>query len=549
MTVSGDLATIDLADLLQNIQVHSRTGTLTLVSDDGKSKVFFRDGNVALMAADGRVPLAERLVAAGLVTKRKVEAADKKRGRRCVVEVLVAARVLTFETAKQAAEEFLAEDIANLIAAAHGEFQFEEQKDPGRGFDADEASLQLALPVAPLILEATRRVDHWAEIKKFLPSESMHFQVRSGARCPAEIEDPEFAAQILEALDGSRSVKEVADLFPHRRFLCHKLLADFARDRIARPTGTEDLLALAQAAEENDPGRARQLVRRALEREPHHLELLAAEARLAEALDDDAAAAEARKLMAHLHLEGGRSDEALQELDRAKKLAPTDASLWERSLALLLAQGRRDEAIGDGLQLVAMHRGPGLHVRAKEVLERLLRVAPDDDQLHVELARCRVDCGESQEAVKQLARRGKVLVQKQDYVNARLLYEEILDIEPGNREATVSIEMIDKEIYQRRRERKRRLVRLFLTGLGVASFGAASCVELAAQFAAVETHSLISKERMIEQRQYEDAIVLWNAMRERHRFSLTAAFEVPRYVADLRARQQEGSMFEIDRGK
>lgn len=549
MTVSGDLATIDLADLLQNIQVHSRTGTLALVSEDGQAKVFFRDGNVALMASDGRVSLVERLVAAGLLARRKLDAVEKKRGRRCAVEVLVAAKVLTFEAVKEAAEEFLAEDIANLIASARGEFQFEEQKEPGRGFDADEASLQLALPVATSILEATRRVDHWVEIRKFLPSETMHFQVRSGARCPSEIEDPELAEQILQALDGTRSVKEVADLFPHRRFHCYKLMADFVRDRIARPTGTEDLLELAQGVEADDPARSRVLVRRGLEREPHHLELLAAEARLSEELADEASAAAARKLSAHLHLEAGHWEAGLQELDRAKQLTPADQSLWERSLAVLLTQGRREEAFCDGMHLVGLYRGPGLHVRAKEVLERLLRIEPDNDQLHVEYARCRVDCGEPQDALKLLARRGKILIQKQDYTAARTMYEEALDIEPGNREASVSIEMIDKEIFVRRRERKRRLVRLCLTGIGVAVSGVALCIELAARFACVETHSLISKERMIEQRQYQDAIVLWNGVRDRHRWSLTARFEVPRYVADLQERMQETTMIELDPGK
>src|SRR6185436_1228590 len=119
---------------------------------------------------------------------------------------------------------------------------------------------------------------------KFLPSDSMHFQVRSGATCRAEVEDPELAAAILEALDGSRSVKEVADLFPNRRFLTYKLLADFVRDRVARPTSAGDLLELAAGTEAVDPARARQLVKRGLASEPHHLELLAAEARLCEAL-------------------------------------------------------------------------------------------------------------------------------------------------------------------------------------------------------------------------------------------------------------------------
>ena len=547
MTVSGDLATIDLADLLQNIQVHARTGTLTLVSEEGRSRVFFRDGNVAAMTCDGRAPLVERLVAAGLLSPRKLDAAKKKQrgSRRCTAEILVGARVLSAEALLAAAEDFLTEDVANLVAAAQGAFEFAEGDAVPKGFDADEVSLPLALPVAPLILEATRRVDHWVEIRKFVPTDAMHFVVREGARIRDDVEDHELAEQLMATLDGSRSVREVAERFPNRRFLCYKLLADLVRDRVARPATADDLLELATVAEPADAARARELVRRGLDMEPHHGELLVAEARLCERLGDATGAVTARKLAAHLHLEAGRADEALQELEHAKALVPSDPSLWERSFAVAIAQGRRDDALHDGMHLVTLYRGPGLHVRARDVLERMLRIDPDDAMLHVELARCRVDCGQAQDATRQLLRRGKVLIGRQDYATARLLYEELLTIEPGNREASLSIEMIDKEIFLHRRERQRRLVRLLLTGCFVAALGIAFGVELVARRACLETHSLISRERMVEQGQYEEAIVLWNAMRERHRWSLTAIFDVPRYVADLRARLQETSMVEL----
>ncbi|MBZ0154059.1 MAG: DUF4388 domain-containing protein, partial [Planctomycetes bacterium] len=75
MTVSGDLATIDLADLLQNIEGHSRTGTLTLLSDAGEARLFFRDGRVAMLARDGRTPFVDMLVATGHVTQRRLDGA------------------------------------------------------------------------------------------------------------------------------------------------------------------------------------------------------------------------------------------------------------------------------------------------------------------------------------------------------------------------------------------------------------------------------------------------------------------------------------------
>src|SRR5690606_2067095 len=122
--------------------------------------------------------------------------------------------------------------------------------------------------------------------RKFVPTDAMHFVARDGARIRDDVEDPELVEHMLAALDGSRSVRELAELFPNRRFLCYKLLADLVRDRVARPATADDLLEQALVAEAEDPLRARELVRRGLDMEPHHCELLAAEARLCEQLQD-----------------------------------------------------------------------------------------------------------------------------------------------------------------------------------------------------------------------------------------------------------------------
>lgn len=538
MTVSGDLASIDLADLLQNIQVHNRTGTLTLRGENTTARVFFRDGNIALLGADDRAPLVETLVSSGLVPARKLELARKKqRGtKRTLAEILVNGKAITADQLWSAAEEYLTEDVVNLIAAASGEFQFEEGADPGAGFDEDEASLMLALPVAPLILEATRRIDHWAEIRKFIPSASMHFQARDGARCREDVEDPELAAALLQSLDGGSSIKEIADRFANQRFLTYKLLAEFVRDRLARPTSADDLLAIAEHVEGSDAARARQLVRRGLDAEPHHADLIAAEARLAEKLGDPAAAAAASKLLAHLRLESGHTEEALQHLENAKRLTPADPTVWERTLALALTQGRRQDAVAEGMQLVALYRAPGLHSRAKDVLEKLLKVEPDSLELHVEYSRTRVDCGESPEAIKYLLRQGKALVAREDYDRARVLYGEALDHDPNNREAALSIEMIDKEIFARRRERKRRAIRTVIAAAIALVLGAALVAEIVARVAVVEARSLISRERMIEQRQYLEVIRLLEQVQAEHAWTPTAWYDVARQIDDLQQR-------------
>jgi tetratricopeptide (TPR) repeat protein len=541
MGVSGDLSTIDLADLLQNIEAHSRTGTLSLHADEGESRLFFRAGRVALMSRSGRPAFADSLVACGQLTPRRLDAARRKQkgGKRCLAEILVGARAFTFEALHELAELRLREDVADLIADARGEFEFTEAEEPEPDFDPDEISLKLSLAVAPLVLEATRRIDHWAEIRKFVPTDTMHFRVREGARVPANVEDAELAAEVLRVLDGSRSALEVVATFPDRRFQAYKLLGELVRDRIARPVTGDDLLTLATAARATDAERARMLARRALDAEPHHVGLLTLEATLAEELADTAGASAAHKLLAHLHSEAGRTDQCAVALAEAKRLTPNDPSLWERTLQLALAQGRRQDAIRDGMRLVELYRGPGLHPRAKAVLDRLLCVEPDAVDLHVEFARTTVDCGEAEEAIRHLSRRGKSLVGAGNYVAARALYSEILAIDPNHNEAAVSVEMIDKEEFARRRERRRRvLFGMAMAGV-IAVIGTFVCVEVLVRIACIEVRSMVSRERMIEYGHYDDAIAVWERVRAEHPLAPTTWFDLPRVIADLEERREE----------
>jgi hypothetical protein len=129
----------------------------------------------------------------------------------------------------------------------------------------------------------------------------------------------------------------------------------------------------------------------------------------------------------------------------------------------------------------------------------------------------------------------------QHCLGARTIYAEILAIDPNHNEATISIEMIDKEEFARRRERRRRI--LFATGLGavVAAFGTALVLEVSARIACIEARSLLSRERVIEQGHYQDAIAVWQRVRSDHPWTPTAWFDLPRQIADLEERAAEAA--------
>jgi tetratricopeptide (TPR) repeat protein len=313
-------------------------------------------------------------------------------------------------------------------------------------------------------------------------------------------------------------------------------MARFVRDRLVRAAGAEDLVAVAGSLEQQQPEQARRIIARGLEVEPHHLGLLALEAGLAGRLDDPKAAANAQKLIAHVLAEAGDTARSREALLVARTLDPSDAAIRERILALDLDEGRFAEAVQDGMQLVALYRAPGLHAKAREVLERLVEADPISLEIRLELARSQVDSGDPEAAIDGLSRHGKKLVSREDYVDARRVYEEVLTIGPRHKAAKLALEMIDKQIFAQRRERRRRIKRFALASFGGIALGALLTFEVAARIDLVRTTRAIAREELIEQRRYADAIHSFEELAKRHPLTATVLFDVQSRIDDLKAK-------------
>jgi len=188
------------------------------------------------------------------------------------------------------------------------------------------------------------------------------------------------------------------------------------------------------------------------------------------------------------------------------------------------------------MQLVALYRKPGLHSKAREVLERLVEAEPQSLPLRLEWARSEVDSGDPDEAVEGLTRHGRKLVSHERYVEARQAFEEILAIRPTQKDARRALEMIDQQIYQRRRARARR-VRRFAIGTLVATALAALLVrEFVAQADLAETSSAVAHDELLELHLYDQALREFRDVATRHPWTLTSFLGVQRRIDDLQAK-------------
>lgn len=543
MTIQGDLSTLQLADLLQSLENGAKSGLLGVHGPDGERRLYFKDGKLALFASEGRPALVEVLVACGVLSEKQLEAARRKRRgtRRSLGQTLVEERRITADELRGIAEARLLDEACELVAAENEAFRFEEGPPPRGVFDPEERRLDLAIASGPLLMESARREDHWRLIRARIPSDSAHYlPARDPGRGPqAEAAEP-LREVLLARLDGTRSVAEAMARFPHQRFEAYRLLAELVEAGSVRMARPEDMLRLVREHAPRDARRAWELLERALARSPQDRALLVERALVGEDLGQLEEAAEALKILAHLHLEHGERDEARRRLDDAKRLVARDAAVWERSFQLALEQERFEDAERDGRHLAELYRSPGLHRKAWKVFETLARLAPDSFPLASELARSQADSGEPALAIEGLEAHARRALERADDAGARQAFEEILRFDAGRDDARLAIERIDAGEYARRRERRRRRARLASVGAALLLLASVAWREAGARRALAGAEREIARGEWIEARSYLLAVDALEAVRAEHPWTSTALFDVPRRIGELEAKLQSG---------
>jgi hypothetical protein len=536
MGLHGDLSTLDLTSLLQNLEGARKTGILTVRDDGEETSLFFDEGQLALIAYAGRPSLAEYLLASGAATQRALEQAKKSRKRgQGPCAALVDAGALSAEELGAIARARLIDDACEVLAAGARQFEFAEVEGAPDAFDPDERALAIKLPASPLLLESARRSDHWTMIREQLPSDSAHFTVARPPRTPADEAKAQFQSELVALLDGARSVRDVVGRFPTRRFDAYQLLADLAKSQTIRPIPIADLNQRILELARRDRARALALLERGLEQNPHHVALLGTKAMLAEKMGEKGQAAEALKLVVHLQLESGEDEAARATLARLKDLDEDDPYSWEKSFELALAEQRQADAVADGRALIEIYRKPGLHRKVAEVLERLQPIQGSKWEHVRELAQARAAAGERDAAVKGLERFAAGLIGLESYALASKAYEEILAIQPTRRKAKETLEDLKSGALVQRKARFRKLRRRALAGFLV--FGVLPWLgyERLARRAYVEVTRGVMRERLLETGRYETARVRYSALLGRYGWSTTGWFDVEPVIAELDA--------------
>jgi hypothetical protein len=250
MSLTGNLLTMSLPDILQWASTGKKTGTLHLQRASVQKRIAFRDGNiVSTWSNDPREYLGQFLVRDRLISEEQLfrTLLTQEKERRALGSILVEAKIISEEDLKRVLQAKGEETVYDLFLWPEGRFEFKDDELP--------EGILVMMQVTAVVMEGIRRVDEWERIRKQFPSMNTTFKVVG----TPQIDDP-AQRQALGLAAAGKTLAQISLEMHSSEFAAASLLFDLR---------VKDAVAVDQVGEElrSDPvGAIRDLLATAVQR-------------------------------------------------------------------------------------------------------------------------------------------------------------------------------------------------------------------------------------------------------------------------------------------
>jgi len=204
MAITGNLKTMELAELLQWLSQGRKTGTLYLDNTKVEKRIFFRDGTIVSSAAsDPKEYLGHFLVSHGYIDELTLAKAIEmqEENKMLLGKILLTIGAIEEDDLDRMLKLKAEESIYELFTWQEADFRFADGELP------DYQMVPVNLSVTGLVLEGHRRLDEWKQIRQHIPNAYV-IPVAIG---DLESAEPDAGVEnILSLVDDDRTVQEIA---------------------------------------------------------------------------------------------------------------------------------------------------------------------------------------------------------------------------------------------------------------------------------------------------------------------------------------------------
>ncbi len=218
MSISGNLQTMELSELLQWVAQGSRTGTLVIETEETAKRIYFSKGKII---ASGSTLESEQLghflVSRGYINNEELTKAIAMQGETGMLlgKILVTIGGISEEELLELLVLQTEESVYDLFDWTEADFRFIDNETLTRGM------IPLALDVTAITLQGMNRLDEWSRIRKL---------ISSSAAVPVIVADLDLSARsaadqrILNAINDRSSIHEICRTSRTSEFLVSRLL-------------------------------------------------------------------------------------------------------------------------------------------------------------------------------------------------------------------------------------------------------------------------------------------------------------------------------------
>ncbi|MGQ9705993.1 MAG: DUF4388 domain-containing protein [bacterium] len=224
ISLSGDIETIDLPDVLMMISQSEKTGVFSIRRGMEEKKLYFRKGMLVFASStNDNEKLGEIMFETGLITKEKLLEARRRQAETDdrIGNILLMSGDITQDNLISALKAQASKIIMNLLSWWGGYFTFEEGDFPTSN------KLVVGFDLKAIIMDAAASADEWLKVKSKITSTDII--PRFSDELPKGLDTVSINRVewgVFSLIDGKRTVKEICSLSPYDDMETCKLLTN-----------------------------------------------------------------------------------------------------------------------------------------------------------------------------------------------------------------------------------------------------------------------------------------------------------------------------------
>ncbi len=464
MGFRGNLASMSLADIFQNLAANSQDGTLDVERDGGHRYVRFGGGLVVDASrehsGEGLRPLAGYLVGRCLINADQAEYAITRSAdtdgnlARTIPELGYASE----EEVNRLISKCVEEEVYDLFTWESGEFEFTDGAPPEGVFGPEAESVSVRLPTGGLVMEAARRIDEWGRIRSTLPSGREVFIAAEASEERAEGLDP-VHRRVFELADGTRDIDDLVSDSYLSRFEVGGVLCTFLESGMLRGAEPGDLEAAAQElVTRRRPDRAVKVYERLLALGQDSEELRRRLVETALQAEDAGRAVIHLGVLADRELEAGRTDKAADVWEEMLEAMPGNTRALQGLAEHYRRKNRKKAASKFYTELSRAHSKAGSADRAVAAAKAGLEINERSFELRALLAESLLTAERKADAADEYERLGDQYLTDHRSRAATEAYRKALQIDHARKHAKSQLAAIMADEAARKRARGRIVV-------------------------------------------------------------------------------------------